>query len=128
MNHQNWKAAALAAALGAAGCSESPAPAPGADAASAKPVETPVETAAAAMDPQADYPAVLASARKLHQQAVDLEFAWSRTATTLDAAEVAADAGNHAEALALAEQARKLAGLSVAQARAEADAWKNRTP
>ncbi|MDJ0656213.1 MAG: hypothetical protein QNJ40_18785 [Xanthomonadales bacterium] len=121
-----WYSAALMALLLLAGCGGDSTPAQESTQqapAAGEPAEDTVST-----NPEADFPAALAAARERHQQAMDLEFAWSRAETLIESAENAAAAGDFAGALEMAIQAEKFAALSIEQATTEAEAWQARVP
>jgi hypothetical protein len=80
---------------------------------------------AALADP-AEVRVKLERAASIHEQARVLEHAWLVTGPLIAEAEAALDAGETAEAEALASRALLTAEQSLAQARRERDAWRER--
>jgi hypothetical protein len=71
-----------------------------------------------------DFKTAYARAEAANKQAAALKNQWTTTASELNAARAAADAGDYAAAVADAEQAEALAKASIAQAKEQATAWK----
>ena len=71
---------------------------------------------------------VIADAVAANKQAKALGHEWNVTGQAIKAAQAALKAGNEAEAMELAAQAKYMAEASVYQANDEKEAWKLRVP
>ena len=100
--------ALLSAGLLTAACSEqNPAPAP---------------------EPATEARQAIEQAREQYEATKTAGHAWSKTGKLLTGATEALEAGNFPQAISLAQQAETLADASLAQAKAEQEAWRDRLP
>jgi hypothetical protein len=74
---------------------------------------------------EADYKAAYAAAEAANKEAATLRNQWTTTASELNGAKKAADAGDFDKAIALAKEAEALAKASVYQANSEKKLWKD---
>jgi hypothetical protein len=81
-------------------------------------------TSVMAAGSEAEFKTAYAAAEAANKEAGLLRDQWTVTATALDAAKKAADAGNFDEAVAQSKEAEALAKASIFQATSEKDAWK----
>jgi hypothetical protein len=85
---------------------------------------TAAATSAMAANTEADFKTAYTAAEAANKEAGLLRDQWTVTATALDAAKKAANAGNFDEAAAQSKEAEALAKASVFQATSEKEAWK----
>jgi hypothetical protein len=85
---------------------------------------TAAATSAMAANTEADFKTAYAAAEAANKEAGLLRDQWTVTATALDAAKKAANAGNFDEAVAQSKEAEALAKASIFQATSEKEAWK----
>jgi hypothetical protein len=81
-------------------------------------------TSVMAAGSEAEFKIAYAAAEAANKEAGLLRDQWTVTATALDAAKKAADAGNFDKAVAQSKEAEALAKASIFQATSEKDAWK----
>ncbi|WP_291864406.1 hypothetical protein [Bradyrhizobium sp.] len=74
---------------------------------------------------EADYKAALAAAEAANKQAAGLRNQWTTTASTINAAKKAAEAGDFDKAVESANEAEALAKASIFQATSEKALWKD---
>jgi hypothetical protein len=85
---------------------------------------TAAATSAMAANTEADFKTAYAAAEAANKEAGLLRDQWTVTATALDAAKKAANAGDFDEAVAQSKEAEALAKASIFQATSEKEAWK----
>lgn len=81
-----------------------------------------------APEPAAEARQAIEQAREQYKASKTAGHAWTNTGKLLAAATEALETGNFPQAIALAHQAEVLAKASLAQAKAEQEAWQDRLP